>query len=62
MIVRCDAVEYYMFLTVSQLEHMVGLSYGEVVYNLHIPRRCKVGRTDSLQHNGIINSETDMCM
>ena len=32
MIVRCDAVENYIFPEVSQLVQVVGLCYGEVVY------------------------------
>ena len=62
MIVKCDAVEKYIFITDSQV---VGLWYGEVVqelYALHIPYWCKIELPDALQHKGMTNSEMEIFM
>ena len=41
---------------------------GEVGHELYvvvfycIPYRCRIGQPDTLQHNGMTNSEMEMCM
>ena len=30
--------------------------------SLHIPYKCKIEQLDALYHNGMTNSETEICM
>ena len=60
----CDAAENYMFFEI-QLVEVVELKYGQVDKNfkfVHIHYRCKIGLPNTRQHNGIKNSETEMCL
>ena len=57
----CDAAENYMFL-----EFTTGVRGWIVVWEssqeLQVSNRCKIEQPDTLQHNGIKNSEMEMCM
>ena len=62
MIVGHDAAKIYMFLEIHNWCKWFDCNMGKKLRIVHIPYRCNIEQPDTRQHNGMTNSETEMCM